>query len=570
MDGMRRVTRPRRWDQPFSPDVGDADIDRALSVLPILEMIDPECFPPTQSLRDIIRYDGRFNRYRRGDIVIQRGDYGSSVFFILRGSVRVVIDRLSSDKPGSPDRQRDGSVLRALGRMLRNPKEPEVRDLAGYRGTRVQVRGHDATVRSFVDDPDEICATRRTVKLGGNQMFGEIAALSRSPRTSTVFAEDDDTELLELRWQGLRELRRRDEAFREWVDLLYMKRGLATHLAESPLFAGLDEDTLRTIAGQTLFQQYGELEWQTVLNRASGSPAGMIAAEEMPIAKRGEYIDGLILIRSGMARVTGQFGETLDCIMTNALFGLEEILDHVRNGADLAWSRSLYAMGCVDALCVPTHVIETQVLPAVPPELLHQLLGSGTRYGISAWMERTPNRRDDRFLLDFFISRRIVNGRRTMLIDTSRCTGCDDCVRACAAGHDNNPRFRRHGPTHGDLMVANACMHCADAVCLIGCPTGAIYREPEGQVVIDDTICIGCGTCAESCPYDNILLVHVRDREGAFVVDEANRPILKATKCDLCLGLPGGPACQRACPHDALIRIVPDDYTTLSDRADHR
>ena len=33
-------------------------------------------------------------------------------------------------------------------------------------------------------------------------MFGEIAALTRSPRTSTVFA-DAEAELLELRWQGL-------------------------------------------------------------------------------------------------------------------------------------------------------------------------------------------------------------------------------------------------------------------------------------------------------------------------------------------------------------------------------
>ena len=51
-------------------------------------------------------------------------------------------------------------------------------------------------------------------------------------------------------------------------------------------------------------------------------------------------------------------------------------------------------------------------------------------------------------------------------------------------------------------------------------------------------------------------LVETRDRNGRFIVDERTRtPILKATKCDLCSEQPGGPACQRACPHDALIRL---------------
>ena len=83
-------------------------------------------------------------------------------------------------------------------------------------------------------------------------------------------------------------------------------------------------------------------------------------------------------------------------------------------------------------------------------------------------------------------------------------------------------------------------------------------------------VCIGCGLCARSCPYDNISLVTIRDREGALILDEENRPIIKATKCDLCLDLPGGPACQRACPHDALIRIDASDHATLHDWMNRR
>jgi Fe-S-cluster-containing hydrogenase component 2 len=104
-----------------------------------------------------------------------------------------------------------------------------------------------------------------------------------------------------------------------------------------------------------------------------------------------------------------------------------------------------------------------------------------------------------------------------------------------------------------------------DPVCMIGCPTGAIHRaSPGGQVVINDMTCIGCATCAVSCPYDNIRMVEVRDGNGAFIRDTTtNAPIAKATKCDLCLDQPGGPACQRACPHDALKRADMQDLSDL-------
>ncbi|MGI9499037.1 MAG: 4Fe-4S dicluster domain-containing protein, partial [Geminicoccaceae bacterium] len=168
--------------------------------------------------------------------------------------------------------------------------------------------------------------------------------------------------------------------------------------------------------------------------------------------------------------------------------------------------------------------------------------------------------------INFLMNNRTINGTAAMFIDTDRCTACDDCVRACASAHNNNPRFVRHGPEQDNLMVANACMHCVDPVCLIGCPTGAIHRTQGGLVTIDDITCIGCATCADSCPYDNIRMVEIRDQNGDFIVDQDTQaPIVKATKCDLCLEQPGGPACQRACPHDALTRIDLRDRERLVD-----
>jgi Fe-S-cluster-containing hydrogenase component 2 len=168
-------------------------------------------------------------------------------------------------------------------------------------------------------------------------------------------------------------------------------------------------------------------------------------------------------------------------------------------------------------------------------------------------------------MLDFLADHRFFNGTETMLINLDRCTRCDDCVRACASSHDNNPRFIRQGPKHDHIMVANACMHCVDPVCMIGCPTGAIARDAEsGTVRINDSTCIGCSTCANSCPYSAIRMVEIREPGGAFYVDEATQlPILKATKCDLCAGQLTGPACQAACPHDALIRVDMKNFASL-------
>ena len=59
-------------------------------------------------------------------------------------------------------------------------------------------------------------------------------------------------------------------------------------------------------------------------------------------------------------------------------------------------------------------------------------------------------------------------------------------------------------------------------------------------------------------------MVEVRNRSGNLVMDN-NVPILKATKCDLCVEQLAGPACQRACPHGALVRMDMSDLDTLAD-----
>jgi Fe-S-cluster-containing dehydrogenase component len=226
---------------------------------------------------------------------------------------------------------------------------------------------------------------------------------------------------------------------------------------------------------------------------------------------------------------------------------------------------SLRAIGYVDILIIPTPVVEQFIAPHFKQSEIAQMSERIGREG-EIKVEEEAEAKFGPDMIEFLVEERYINGTATMLIDLDRCTRCDDCVRACAATHNNNPKFIRHGRQLNHIMVVNACMHCVDPVCMIGCPTGAIHRESlEGQVVINDLTCVGCSTCANSCPYDNIHMVQIRNDDGKFIVDEKTQtPILKATKCDLCVDQLGGPACVRACPHDALVRADMSEVGQLS------
>ncbi len=540
------LTRPQRWDQPFGPEMTDADV-AMLRQRPDLGAIDAEKFPSHMPLDGILKTDTRIMRYHSGDIIVREGDYGNSAFLTLEGTVRVVL------APGLPRRMlgrqktaRKG-VFEALSQVWTNRRVPEVRDLR--RDGHVELpgvsrRGEATKTRTFLQDVPAILDDHRTAQLGPGSLFGELAALGRVPRTATVFAETDAV-LLEIRWQGLRELRRYDRSWRRQIDESYRKNALKTHLQEVPYFAGLAPETLQSIADVTLFETFGSFDWHTDYKRLRQQDK-LGSRHEPVLAREGDYADGLALIRAGFARVSVKLGEgerTLTYLGAGDDYGLYELYASWQGKREVALETTLTALGYVDVLRVPTHVLEEHVFPRLPVAPLSFLPSAG------------PTADDAR--MEWAVEQRLINGTQAMLIDLDRCVRCDDCVRACASTHDGNPRFVRHGWTHDHWMVTNACMHCADPVCMIGCPTGAISREIDsGTVLINDATCVGCATCANSCPYDNIRMVEIRDLAGQPVIDvTSRRPILKATKCDLCASNPGGPACVRACAHDALQRV---------------
>ena len=501
--------------------------------------------------------DARVVQHERGDIIVREGDYGNSAFILMRGTVRVAVEALPPGLLGRKTPKKKSLFQTALQGWFPS-RYPEVRTYGQTSLDQAVGRREDEhDTRVFLQDVPGVLDAHQTVRLGPGAIFGELAAMSRTPRAATVFAEGSCA-LLEIRWQGLRDIMNRDEGLKHRINALYRANSLEAHLSETPLFKALPSDVLQEIADATTFESHGEFEWHAQFIQSQARAVSERIQHEPVICEEGSYVDGLLLLRNGFARMSRRYGDghrTLAYLGKGQLFGLEEVAHNFKHARQLAWQSSLRAVGYVDILRIPTAVITKHVLPQLPPRELDRLAEQAEQF--EREVAASPPGRLQSGLMEFVLDERVLNGTQTMVIDLERCTRCDDCVRACAATHDGDPRFTREGPIHDSMMVAHACMHCADPVCMIGCPTGAIGREINtGTVLINDVTCIGCGTCAQSCPYQNIKMVATRDSEGAFLHDRENQqPIMKATKCDLCTSHWGGPACQRACPHDALVRI---------------
>ncbi|WP_366922953.1 4Fe-4S dicluster domain-containing protein [Metallumcola ferriviriculae] len=124
-----------------------------------------------------------------------------------------------------------------------------------------------------------------------------------------------------------------------------------------------------------------------------------------------------------------------------------------------------------------------------------------------------------------------------LVTDFSICTGCAICLLACsnAAVGGFNPRLARMKVLNErDGLVSRpvVCNQCKNAFCQQVCPTGAIKRNEQGVLVVNEQDCNGCGSCSEYCP------------NGVIVILKK-----KALKCDLC---GGSPRCVEQCPTGAL------------------
>jgi Fe-S-cluster-containing hydrogenase component 2 len=162
----------------------------------------------------------------------------------------------------------------------------------------------------------------------------------------------------------------------------------------------------------------------------------------------------------------------------------------------------------------------------------------------------------------------LAQGREILAVDQTLCTYCNSCVDACARRHGES-RLELRGLQLDHLLFPTACRHCEDPVCLL-CSVSGIVRRPSGEISIVEENCIGCGACAERCPYGNIRMHPVEaeskntwDKLQEFffgrrrhldLYDESHKDMAKkAVKCDLCADYRDY-ACVSACPTGAAFR----------------
>ena len=110
---------------------------------------------------------------------------------------------------------------------------------------------------------------------------------------------------------------------------------------------------------------------------------------------------------------------------------------------------------------------------------------------------------------------------KMIVTDRARCSGCQRCEMMCTLKNDG--RVNQHiarvrvwdnynfgvSPDTPDGIYKNCeftvehCKQCADPACANYCPVHAISSDKEtGARVVDESVCIGCGMCAQACPWN--------------------------------------------------------------------
>ncbi len=399
-----------------------------------------------------------------------------------------------------------------------------------------------------------------TVPIACGSIFGEVGLISGRRRGATVVAAEDAI-LVEVSRQAALKLQSQVPAARAAITRISTERQLLQMFG-----SGLASEDLAEV-----------LDSAEIVGVSAGKP----------IITEGDEGDDIFVIRSGSMVVEKQVG------------GKPVFLSYLPAGSYVG-EMSLIAGGRRTATvkaAIKSEVIRLngdtiRAVMAKKPALLEKVRRDmASRQDLNAFIEA----KKDSFsgvvdlyssVSNFLVEQGVGEATDVLLIDENLCVGCDNCEKACADSHDGLSRLDREaGRTYAHLHVPTSCRHCEHPHCMADCPPNAIHRGPDGEVFIDDS-CIGCGNCQRNCPYGVIRMDAVPPKKPSLLswlffgkgpgpgepskawsyanAEPGVEKPKKAIKCDMCSGIDGGPACVRACPTGAAIRVAPEDFLSVA------
>jgi CRP-like cAMP-binding protein/Fe-S-cluster-containing hydrogenase component 2 len=428
------------------------------------------------------------------------------------------------------------------------------------------------------------------------EYLGEHGMLTGQQRNATARAQTA-TVVLEVPEQVMQRLMEVVPPVQQFFERINLTRSIGSILSRMALFQGVARVDIRWLAEQTPARRY-ERDERLFSEDSRDQPA----RESLHI-----LLDGFVKVARRTAAGTGR-DKTDERIIAYRQGG-----DYFAGGLDMLGDRRAVTVTAITRTTVAE--MPRQALLALfarYPEVKQrfyerlQLYREATAAAYSAVFEpfdltrsaEEVNQISDveaRAGLHSLVGAGVVEGTDVLVIDLDKCIHCNECEEACARRHGHS-RMNRKGMVVGNISIATACRQCQDPVCML-CSRAGIARMPSGEIYITES-CIGCGICAERCPYDNISIMTLEEDEEEVgrstwenfanffkkgVGKERGRKLLPmaaapgplnerplpdtlgelrkklAIKCDLCAGY-DNQACVQACPTGAAIRVNPTTF----------
>jgi len=441
-----------------------------------------------------------------------------------------------------------------------------------------------------------------TTDLDGNELpmailrrgeyIGEHGMLTGQQRNATARSQTN-TVILDVPEQVMQRLMEIVPEVRSFFATLNNTRSIESILKRMALFQGVADVDIRHIAEQAQVKRYDREE-----RLFSEDNEGKPARESLHILLEG-FVKVARRTKAGTGREKG----------TERIIAYRQSGDYFAGGLDLLGDGGAVTVSAINRVSVaevPRQILLTFF--ARYPEVgqrfnarLQQYVAAAVaaQTGIFAPIQQvqaevSQERADAeaRAGLRALVGGGVIEGTEVLVIDLDLCIHCNECEEACARRHGHS-RMNRKGMVVGNISIATACRQCQDPVCML-CSRAGIARLPTGEVYITES-CIGCGICAERCPYDNISIMtlepesETRSSWQQFSTffskgtgKERGRKLLPmkvvpgplhtqtadaygemrkklAIKCDLCAGY-NNQACVQACPTGAAFRVQPTQF----------